>query len=144
MKSLLFLTATLFSTFVNAQTPIDGLQKQNISFLESQENEGFEFRSQIITEFDQARASQNVNIKLSKEYTYIVVALGDSNIPDIDLDIKPLTKAKMEAMPTDGNLAGESHLVTPTKSGRFKITINASGLESAKTGFISFMVLRKG
>ena len=143
MKPLLLIAAYFSFSILVAQTPIDELQKQNIQYLESQENEGYAFRSQIITEFDAAHASQNVNIKLSQEYTYIVVALGDSNIPGINLDIKPVSKAKMETMPLDDNLAGAAHLVTPSKSGRFKITINAAGLEGSKTGFISFMVLRK-
>ena len=143
MKSIVFSIATLLSTLLLAQTPIDGLQKSNLSYLESQESKGFEFRSQIITEFDQAHASQNVNIKLNDDYTYIVVALGDSDIPEINLEIKPAGNAKMEALPLAQDLAGESFLVTPSKSGRSKMSIHAKGLGEAKNGFISFMVLRK-
>ncbi|MBC6400138.1 MAG: hypothetical protein GDA51_09545 [Ekhidna sp.] len=143
MKSILFSIVVLFSVKVFAQTPIDELQKNNISYLELQESEGFEFRSQIITEFDSNNASQNVNIKLSKDFIYIVVALGDSNIPKISLDIKPANNAKMESMMPDESLTGQSFLVTPSKSGRFKISINAIGLEASRSGFISFMILRK-
>ncbi len=144
MKSTFLLSfMLLFSVAVFAQTPIDGLQKQNLAYLESQESEGYEFRSQIITEFDLANASQDVNIKLSKDYTYVVVALGDSNIPKIALDIKPSKNAKMESLSIDGSAAGQSFKLSPTKSGRFKISINVSDLDEGQTGFISFMVLRK-
>lgn len=143
MKSILFSMSFLFSLLVLAQTPIDELQKSNLSYLESQESMGFEFRSQIVTEFDEAHASQSVNIKLSEDFTYKIVALGDSSIPDISLDIKPSSKAKMDETNLDNTLAGQSFLVTPAKSGRFKITINALGLDTARRGFISFMVLRK-
>lgn len=143
MKSTFLLSfMLLFSVAAFAQTPIDGLQKQNLAYLESQESEGYEFRSQIITEFDLANASQDVNIKLSKDYTYVIVALGDSNIPKIALDIKPSKNAKMESLAIEGG-AGQSFKLSPTKSGRFKISINVSDLSEGQTGFISFMVLRK-
>jgi len=143
MKSILFFTTTLFSIMAFAQTPIGELQKNNISYLELQESEGFEFRSQIITEFDRAHASQNVNIKLSRDFTYIIVALGDSDIPEIGLAIKPSKSTKMQAMLLDKSLTGQSFLVTPSRSGQFKISINAIGLDASGSGFISFMVLRK-
>ena len=144
MKSILIISfVSILSTLTNAQTPIDELQKQNLSYLEARESEGFEFRSQIITEFDEANASQNVNIKLSKNFTYTIVALGDSNIPQIELDIKPSKNAQMESLTVGPKLAGQSFLVTPSKSGNFKISINALGLDASQKGFISFMVLRK-
>lgn len=144
MKILsLFFLALASSISAMAQTPIDGLQKQNLNYLESRESEGYEFRSQIITEFDQANASQNVNIKLTTGFTYIILALGDSNIPSIDLSIKPSQNAKIESLNLDQTLAGQSYELTPSKSGNFKIAINAGGLGEGKKGFISFMVLRK-
>lgn len=144
MKSIFFFFTFLASSVVSiAQTPIDGLQKENLKYLESQESEGYEFRSQIITEFDQAHASQDVNIKLSKDYTYIVVAMGDSNIPKIELDIKPVKNAKTESLAAGQNQVGQYFQVVPTKSGRFKISINVAGLQASQKGFISFMVLRK-
>jgi len=143
MKKILFYCLVCIATVAIAQTPIDELQKRNLSYLEAQENQDFEFRSQIITEFDQAHATQNVNIKLSKDFTYIVVALGDSNIPDVNLDIKPASNTKLEIMPIADEFAGQAVLVSPTKSGRVKIAINAMGLDTTKNGFISFMVLRK-
>lgn len=144
MKSLpFFFTIVLISTVTRAQTPIDDLQKKNLNYLESQEREGYEFRSQIITEFDQTHASQDVNIKLSKDYTYIIVAMGDSSIPKIDLDIKPSKNAKMESLEPSQKTVGQYFQVVPTKSGRFKISINVAELQASQTGFISFMVLRK-
>lgn len=144
MKSILSL-ALVFAVIgiASAQTPIDDLQKQNLRFLENQESQGYGFRSQIITEFDPAHASQNVNIKLSSEYTYVIVALGDSNIPKIDLTIKPAKGAAMKSVDLGTDLAGQAYQLTPSKSGRFKISIQATGLASNKPGFISFMVLRK-
>ena len=144
MKPLFALTLLLACSFgAFSQTPIDNLQKQNLQYLELQESEGYEFRSQIITEFDESNASQNVNIKLSEEFTYIIVAIGDSNIPTIDLDIKPANGAKMEALKINSDLAGQSFRLAPSKSGGFKISINATGLSATQKGFISFMVLRK-
>jgi len=144
MKSLLSFTFFITTVFVTlAQTPIDDLQKQNIDFLEIQESKGYEFRSQIITEFDPAHASQNVNIKLSTGFTYVIVALGDSNIPAIGLAIKPSTKSKIVPLEIGEELVGQSFLLTPSKSGNFKISINALNLKASEKGFISFMVLRK-
>ena len=143
MKLILFSVAVLYSVLAFAQTPIDELQKSNISYLESQESEGFEFRSQIITEFDQANASQNVNIQLSKDFTYLIIALGDSNIPEITLDVKPSKNVAMKSLTWDGSMAAQSFSVSPSKSGRFKISINAVGLDASERGFISFMILRK-
>lgn len=143
MRSILLSFTTLFSVIAFSQTPIDRLQKINLDYLESQEKEGFEFRSQIITEFDQAHASQNVNIKLSEDFTYVIVALGDSNVPGIELEIKPSKNAKMESLDLKEGIAGQSFLLTPSKSGRFKISINTNGLEASEKGFVSFMVLRK-
>ena len=129
MKPILaFAFSLILSASVFAQTPIDGLQKQNLNFLESQENEGYEFRSQIITEFDAAHASQNVNIKLSKGFNYIIVAIGDSNIPAIDLSIKPAKGAALESIDIGSDLAGQAYNVAPNKSGQFKISINAQYL----------------
>ncbi len=144
MKSTLFLSALMVvSVMAMAQTPIDGLQKQNLKYLEFQESEGYEFRSQIITEFDAANASQNVNIKLTDDYSYVIVAIGDSNIPGIELEIKPSGNANTESLSLEEGLAGQSYRLTPSKSGRFKISINATGLSPSQKGFISFMVLRK-
>ena len=144
MKATLLLCIAVASSVVAmAQTPIDELQKQNLSYLESREGEGYEFRSQIITEFNLAHASQSVNIKLSKGFTYIIYALGDSNIPKIKLDIKPSKNTPMESLALDQTLAGQAFSLVPSQSGRFKISINAQGLEASDTGFISFMVLRK-
>ncbi|MEM6829601.1 MAG: hypothetical protein AAF551_03735 [Bacteroidota bacterium] len=144
MRSILFLCAlfTILSTS-HAQTPIDGLQKNNLKLLESLENEGYEFRSQIITEFDEAHASQDVNIKLSSDYTYVIVALGDSNIPKITLQVKPSRKATLENLTSTDELTGKFLKLAPIKSGRFKISINATELKASGRGFISFMVLRK-
>ena len=133
----------LLSLGAFAQTPIDKLQKQNVAYLEQQENEGYEFRSQIITEFDQSNASQNVNIKLSEGFTYIIVAIGDSNIPELDLSIKPAGGAKMESLNMSSDLVSKSFKLTPSKSGRFKISIDVEELNASQKGFISFMVLRK-
>ena len=144
MRSLVsFLLLFVAVSTLTAQTPIDELQKQNLSFLEGQERDGYAFRSQIITEFDAAHASQNVNIKLSESYTYVIVALGDSNIPEISLDIKPAKGAKMELISNDSGLAGQSFRLEPSRSGKFKISINTSGLSGDQRGFVSFMVLRK-
>ena len=143
MRQLLLAFTTAASFVINAQTPIDQLQKNNLKFLESKEGEGFEFRSQIITEFDAENASQNVNIKLSEQYTYIIGALGDANVPQVNLSINPSNKAQIEAHSTDENLIGQAFLLTPNKSGKFKISINAEGLGEVDKGFISFMVLRK-
>ncbi len=126
---------------LKAQTPIGDLQKRNTAQMEALEKDGYEFRSQIITEFDAENASQDVNIKLNSEYTYLIVALGDSNIPDVDLAIKPESKAKITEQSTGGT--GKSYMLEPSKSGKFKISINVSGLNASKKGFISFMVLRK-
>lgn len=144
MKSfVLFFLFVATSMTAIAQTPIDGLQKQNLGYLETLESEGYEFRSQIITEFDQANASQNVNINLSKDYTYIVVALGDSNIPGIALEIKPSKNAKVSEQSLANGMTGQSYQLVPSKSGRFKFSINVSGLSASSKGFVSFMVLRK-
>ena len=144
MKSAVFSILFIAISFIAmAQTPIDGLQKQNLKYLESLESDGYEFRSQIITEFDQANASQNVNINLSKDYTYIVVALGDSNIPAIGLEIKPENKAAIKANALSQGMTGQSFQLVPEKSGRFKFSINVTGLNASKKGFVSFMVLRK-
>lgn len=138
-----FLTLFMFVASLSiAQTPIDGLQKNNLEYLESKEGEGYEFRSQIITEFDQAHASQDVNIKLSKDYTYVVVAIGDSNIPEVSLAIKTAKNASTNELQLKNGVAGQAVELKPGKSGRFKISINAK-LSAGKTGFISFMVLRK-
>ena len=138
-----FLTLFLFAINVSmAQTPIDGLQKDNLKYLESKESEGYEFRSQIITEFDQANASQDVNIKLSKDYTYVVVAISDSNIPKIALHIKNSKNATLKELTIGDGISGQALELKPDKSGRFKISIKAD-LSDSKTGFISFMVLRK-
>lgn len=144
MKSLY--TFVLVFTLVfsaAAQTPIDGLQKQNLDFLEYQEDQGYEFRSQIITEFDRENAEQNVNINLSKDFSYIIVALGDSNIPAVNLDIKPANGAEMEPYNLKDPKKGRAIQLMPTKSGKFKITIGADDLGPNDRGFISFMVLRK-
>ncbi|MEL7145896.1 MAG: hypothetical protein AAFO69_05980 [Bacteroidota bacterium] len=144
MKSVIFsFVLTFVSLAAMAQTPIDGLQKQNITYLESLESKGYEFRSQIITEFDQANASQNVNINLSKDYTYVVVALGDSNIPGISLEIKPSSKAKIDQNDLNSGMTGQSYQLSPSKSGRFKFSIDVTGLSGGQKGFVSFMVLRK-
>lgn len=145
MKSSFFLFVFFISCVAaKAQTPIDDLQKRNLDFLKSKESKGYEFRSQIITEFDQANASQDVNIKLSKEYTYIVIALGDSNLQKIGLDIKPANNAKIEPLVLEQKSSSySSYQLEPSKSGRFKISINVIELEAAQKGFISFMVLRK-
>lgn len=144
MKSVLFSSLFLISSVIAiAQTPIDALQKQNLEYLKSQESDGYEFRSQIITEFDQEHASQDVNIKLSKDYTYIIVAMGDRNIPKVTLEIKPAKNAKIDNNGQNQKMSGQSIKLMPTKSGRFKISIKAADLGASKNGFISFMVLRK-
>lgn len=144
MKSLfsfVVVCTVVFNAF--AQTPIDDLQKQNLNFLEQQESEGHEFRSQIITEFDQNNAEQNVNISLSKDFTYIIVALGDSNIPAINLGIKPSKGAVIKPFSLEGTKNGQAFQLNPSRSGKFKITIKANELGVNDKGFISFMVLRK-
>ncbi len=144
MKSLfsfVVVCTVVFNAF--AQTPIDDLQKQNLNFLEQQESEGYEFRSQIITEFDQNNAEQNVNISLSKDFTYIIVALGDSNIPTINLGIKPSKGAAIKPFSLEGTKNGQAFQLNPSRSGKFKITIKANELGVNDKGFISFMVLRK-
>jgi len=144
MKKLLVLTVFfLTSLFSWAQTPIDELMQQNLEYLEAMESEGYAFRSQIITEFDQANASQNVRIRLSEEYEYLVVALGDSNIPDIGLQFRPAGKANAGPMDLKRELTGRAFSLSPSKSGRFKITINAMDLGASQKGFVSFMVLRR-
>jgi hypothetical protein len=144
MKYIIALAFVFTAVFtVSAQTPIDDLQKQNLSFLEAQESEGYEFRSQIITEFDQANASQNVNISLSKDYNYLIVALGDSNIPAISLGIKPAKGASIDPFDLGDTSASQAYRLAPSKSGKFKITISANDLGATEKGFISFMVLRK-
>ena len=145
MKSVVlsFVVVALTSLAAMAQTPIDGLQKQNLAYLETLESEGYEFRSQIITEFDLSNSSQNVNINLSKDYSYVVVALGDSDIPNLTITIRSPKGASVAENKLSADLNGQSFQVTPTKSGRFKFTIGVSGLSASDKGFVSFMVLRK-
>jgi len=140
---IIFSLLSILSLTSIAQTPIDGLQKQNLSYLESQEADGYEFRSQIITEFDLANASQNVNIQLSEGFNYIITALGDSNISSVKLDIRPSKSAEIKPLTLNESLVGQSFMLEPSKSGKFRISIAASGLSASRKGFISFMVLRK-
>ncbi len=143
LAAFFFCFVLIYSNSI-AQTPIDDLQKQNLKYLELQESDGYEFRSQIITEFDNQNASQDVNIKLDANFTYIVVALGDKNIPKVDLEVRPEKKATIQELSdVDSQVSGKSYTVKPNKSGRYKISINVSGLDVSKKGFISFMVLRK-
>ena len=122
---------------------IDGLQKNNLAYLESLESEGYSFRSQIITEFDREHATQDVNIKLSEDYTYLIVGIGDINILSLTLAIKPSQKAKMKLLDLPSGFTGQSSQVNPSRSGSFKIDITAADFKEDENGFISFMVLRK-
>jgi hypothetical protein len=145
MKRFFFLSLLALISFTAlAQTPIDILQKQNVKYLEDRESEGYEFRSQIITEFDRANASQNVNIQLSEGYSYLIIALGDDNIPALGLEVSPSKKAAIQELSLDSGLVGQGLEVKPSKSGKFKITILVKDLNlDVPAGFVSFMVLRK-
>ena len=113
MRTFILSSILLLAGIVaHAQTPIDVLQKRNTAQMEALEGDGYEFRSQIITEFDAANASQNVNINLDANFTYVIVALGDTNIPAVDLSIAPEKKAKITEKTVEG---GKSYVLEPNK-----------------------------
>ncbi len=142
---VLLSTILLASCFVvSAQTSIEALQNTNGAYLARMESEGFEFRSQIITEFNQDNAEQKVNINLKEGYTYQLVAIGDSEIHKVDLAIKSSRKFDMTDL-GDVKIPGSEKVkeMTPQKSGEFKISLNVERFSNAGKGFVSFMVLRK-
>ncbi|MEQ8471328.1 MAG: hypothetical protein RIC35_09080 [Marinoscillum sp.] len=145
MKSILFLTALLLgSTTTLAQTPIDILQASNTQYLAKMEAEGFEFRSQIITEFNLDHAEQNVNIRLKAGYTYQLVAMGDSGIKALNLEVNSLKKFKLSNLGYGEEVgSGKIRSLVPEKSGKFKITLSVKDFGESDKGFVSFMVLRK-
>lgn len=124
-------------------TAIDELISENLLHLEEHEVNGFDFRTQIVTEFDVEHASQDVNLKLSDTYTYLVIAQVDSNIPGVDLEIKPSSKAQLTKRDEFESENGVCYELKPLKSGRFKFSINTKGITGSNKGFVSFMVLRK-
>ena len=144
MKTLLLVFfLSIFSSYIFAQTPIDALQKSNTNYLEKQEQKGYEFRSQIITEFNFENATQDVNISLNDAYNYLIVAMGDANIPAVDLSIKPDKNVEMKQSPdVDEALKTRAYELKPAKAGRYKISINVTGFGESDSGFVSFMVLR--
>lgn len=133
----------LLSLALIAQTPIDEMQKRNVAYLEQQEQEGYTFRSQIITEFDEAHALQDVNIKLDAQYTYQLVAMGDSDIKAMQVSVKS-NEANTQKVSNDAaNDRTSALLFKPEKSGRYKIMLQVDEFSANGKGFISFMVLRK-
>lgn len=145
MKSILFLSSLLFGSIVTlAQTPIDILQENNTQYLTKMEAEGFEFRSQIITEFNSEHAEQNVNIRLKAGYTYQLVAFGDSDIEALGVEVNSFKKFKESNLEL-GEAAGSGKILrlVPEKSGKYKITLRVNDFGESGKGFVSFMVLRK-
>lgn len=144
MKKQILLAFLLTATsLVFAQTPIDELEEDNLEYLEAREAEGYKFRTQIVTEFDVAHATQYVDLKLDENYEYLMVALGDSRIPGINLSVKQSRKIRELASDKINDPEGASYLISPLKSRKFKIAIEVEGLSAAGKGFVSFMVLRK-
>ncbi len=145
MKNSL-ITALLFGSvsFAFAQTPVDLLEKRNLDYLETQEADGFTFRSQIVTEFKPDQAAQDVNLKLSTEYTYQLIVMGDNNIKKMDLAIKGHKDDKVEKVEANADQpATVIYKLTPGKSKKYRFTIQVKEFGSTGRGFVSFMVMRK-
>lgn len=142
MRALIITGILVLTGYVlQAQTPIDKLQKSNSEYLGQMEKEGYEFRSQIVTEFNAENAEQNVNIRLKEGFSYKLVAMGDADVTEMDIEVKSLKKAPLESLKTGKNI--EVVDLVPVKSGKFKIVLSVAQFSAAGKGFVSFMVLRK-
>lgn len=145
IKSIIFFGVVVFAASqLFAQSSIDVLQKSNTQYLEQMETEGFEFRSQIVTEFNTENAEQNVNIRLKEGFTYKLVAMGDADITILGVEVKSFKKLGASNLVSDQPADNQEFLTfIPEKSGKFKITLNVKEFSSDGKGFVSFMVLRK-
>ena len=145
MKSIVIASVLLLTGgMLLAQTPIDQLQQNNREYLKEMESEGFQFRSQIITEFNPENAEQLVKIKLKAGATYQLVALGDADIENVTLGVKSFKKYATTSETGEAPTANSDVMaLVPEKSGTFKITIAVKDFSSTGQGFVSFMVLRK-
>lgn len=145
IRSFVLTCSILFSCLaLHAQKPIHGLQEKNAQYLEKMESEGFEFRSQIITEFNAENAQQNVNIKLKAGSTYQLVAMGDSDVKELALEVRSSGKFELSELANSESSGGEEvKVLVPEKSGKFKITLSVKSFSDSGKGFVSFMVLRK-
>ena len=93
IKSIIVFGVVLFAASqLFAQSSIDVLQKSNASYLEGMEKQGYEFRSQIVTEFNAENAEQNVNIRLKEGFTYQLVAMGDADVTVLGVEVKSFKK----------------------------------------------------
>ncbi|WP_421876398.1 hypothetical protein [Marinoscillum sp.] len=143
MKSIAITWTLLLGSFaVLAQTPIDKLQQTNSDYLKKMESEGYGFRSQIITEFNPENAEQNVNIKLKAGHTYQLVAISDSDVKSLDLEVKSMKTHSIKSLVVP-EVSGAVKELKTEKSGKFKIVLNVAEFSNAGQGFVSFMVLRK-
>lgn len=143
MKSIAITWMLLLGSFaVLAQTPIDQLQQHNSQYLSKMESEGYGFRSQIVTEFNPENAEQVVKIKLKAGHTYQLVAMGDSDVKSLNLEVKSMKTHSIKSLVVS-EVSGVVKELKTEKSGKFKIVLNVAEFSSAGKGFVSFMVLRK-
>ena len=145
IKSIIVFGVVLFAASqLFAQSSIDVLQKSNASYLEGMEKQGYEFRSQIVTEFNAENAEQNVNICLKEGFTYQLVAMGDADVTVLGVEVKSFKKLGSSNLESEKPADNQEYLTfVPEKSGKYKISLNVKDFSSAGKGFVSFMVLRK-
>ena len=142
-KPILLLSLILNAAIAWGQTSIDQLQAESMKFLADQESQGYEFQQQVVSDFSGARSTQKAQIQLSKSDQYLIVAIGDHKVPEIDLLIKPRKGVEMQLQTIGPNVVGKAILLTASRPGPLKISIKTSGLDTDTKGFVNFMILRK-
>ncbi|MCC6280376.1 MAG: hypothetical protein IT262_07245 [Saprospiraceae bacterium] len=129
---LIALPCLFFSTLSNAQVSVKEILRKAILLVAAIEEQGHQI---LLVQLDNVKAggSSSQTYPLSSGSTYMIVAMGDERIKDIDLCVYDAAGVKIKCDADEKNVAIVS--LVSSESDRYKFTVKPFAMESVQEGF---------